>query len=72
VPQRGISYVQICLSIVLYSKSLFSSDSSEFLPMIQYVCLSERSNEQGNNKLFEDNLTIDRHMSECFKCLNCF
>jgi hypothetical protein len=44
VPQRGIPYVQIGLSIVLYSKSLISSDSSEFLPVIQYIRLSERSN----------------------------
>jgi len=43
VPQRGIPYVHIGFSIVLYSRSLFSSDKSDLLPMIQYIRLNERS-----------------------------
>jgi hypothetical protein len=42
VPQREIPYVQIGFNIVLYSRSLFSSDNSECLPMIQYIRLNER------------------------------
>jgi hypothetical protein len=41
VPQRGIPYVHIGFNIVLYSISLFSSDNSDFLPMIQYIRLND-------------------------------
>jgi hypothetical protein len=44
VPQRGVPYVQISFNIVLYSRSLFSSDNSDCLPMIQYIRLNESSN----------------------------
>jgi len=37
VPQRGLPYVQMGFSIVLYISNLFSSDSFDFLPMIQYM-----------------------------------
>jgi len=37
VPQRGIPYVQMDFTIVLYISSLFLSDSFDFLPMIQYM-----------------------------------
>jgi hypothetical protein len=36
VPQRGVPYVQMGFRIVLYISNLFSSDSFDFLPMIQY------------------------------------
>ena len=37
VPQRGMPYVQMGFRIVLYISNLFSSDSFDFLPMIQYM-----------------------------------
>jgi hypothetical protein len=37
VPQRGKPYVQMGFRIVLYISNLFSSDCSDFLPMIQYM-----------------------------------
>jgi len=37
VPQRGMPYVQMGFRIVLYIGNLFSSDSFDFLPMIQYM-----------------------------------
>ena len=43
MPQREIPYVHIGFSIVLYSRSLFSSDNSDLLPMIQNIRLNERS-----------------------------
>ena len=43
VPQRGIPYVNIGFSTVLYNRSLFSSDNSDLLPMTQYIRLNERS-----------------------------
>ena len=44
MPQRGIPYVHMGRSIVLYSRSLFSIDICECLPMIQYIRLNESSN----------------------------
>ena len=38
VPQRGIPYVQMGFRIVLQISNLFSIDSSNFLPRIQYIC----------------------------------
>ena len=46
MPQRGIPYVHMGRSIVLYSRSLFSIDICECLPMIQYIRLNEISNHQ--------------------------
>ena len=37
VPQRGMPYVQMGFRIVLYISSLFSSDSFDFRPIIQYM-----------------------------------
>jgi len=37
VPQREMPYVQMGFRIVLYISNLFSSDSFDFLPMIQYM-----------------------------------
>ena len=37
VPQRGMPCVQIGLRIVLYTSSLVSSGSFDFLPMIRYI-----------------------------------
>ena len=37
VPQRGMPCVQMGFTIVLYISKLFSSDSFDFLPMIQYM-----------------------------------
>jgi len=37
VPQRGMPYVQMGFRIVLYISNLFSSDSFDFLPIIQYT-----------------------------------
>jgi len=37
VPQRGMPYVQMGFRIVLCISNLFSSDSFDFLPMIQYM-----------------------------------
>jgi hypothetical protein len=37
VPQRGMPYDQMGFRIVLYISNLFSSDSFDFLPMIQYM-----------------------------------
>jgi len=37
VPQWGMPYVQMGFRIVLYISNLFSSDSFDFLPMIQYM-----------------------------------
>jgi hypothetical protein len=44
MPQRGISYVHVGRSNVLFSRSLFSTDTCECLPMIQYIRLNESSN----------------------------
>jgi len=41
MPQRGIPYVHMGRSIVLHSRSLFSIDICECLPMIQYIRLNE-------------------------------
>jgi hypothetical protein len=37
VPQRGMPYVQMGFRIVLYISNLFSNDSFDLLPMIQYM-----------------------------------
>jgi hypothetical protein len=37
VPQTGMPYDQMGFRIVLYISNLFSSDSFDFLPMIQYM-----------------------------------
>jgi hypothetical protein len=37
VPQRGMPYVQMAFRIVLYTSNLFSSDTFDFLLMIQYI-----------------------------------
>jgi len=37
VPQRGMPYVQMGFRVVLYISNLFSSDSFDLLPMIQYM-----------------------------------
>ena len=37
VHQRGMPYVQMGFRIVLYISNLFSSDSIDFLPMLQYM-----------------------------------
>ena len=41
VPQRGMPYVQMGFRIALYISNLFSSDSFDFLPMIQFMRQSE-------------------------------
>ena len=43
VPHRGIPYVQMGFNIVSCSGTLFLRDSSDFLPIIQYIFLSVRS-----------------------------
>jgi hypothetical protein len=44
MPHRGIPYVHIGRSNILYSRSLFSIDICECLPMIQYIRLNKSSN----------------------------
>jgi AraC-like DNA-binding protein len=62
VPQRGIPYVHIGRSIVLYSRILFSIDSSDRLPMIQYILLNDSSN------CFLLAWMCVRHVSRRFRC----
>jgi len=38
VPQSGIPYIQMGFRIVLQISNLFSIESSDFLPSIQYIC----------------------------------
>jgi hypothetical protein len=62
MPQRGIPYVHIGHSNVLYSRSLFSVDICECLPMIQYIRLN------GSSNCFLLACMCVRHVSRRFKC----